>query len=188
MTGRNAHPTARFSDRLLADKGCIGYERTDSQSPVRGWFDGRLVIDHTDVVLGSTDFPNMRFDHFLLAPYFGPGLLPHAQKQWIDELAVGTQVRGVAWLAEPADGSVRASQSPSSISRSAASACVSPRRSRSSRSSLAVRPRVLPTTGSDQLDDAPFIRGRSHCSMACRHRSTGHWSVGTMKSASAGSS
>jgi hypothetical protein len=24
-----------------------------------------------------------------MAPYFGPGLLPHAQKLWIDELAVG---------------------------------------------------------------------------------------------------
>jgi hypothetical protein len=27
---------------------------------------------------------------FLMAPYFGPGLLPHAQKMPIDELAVGT--------------------------------------------------------------------------------------------------
>jgi len=33
----------------------------------------------------------MKFNQFLLAPYFGPGLLPHAQKLWIDELAVGTK-------------------------------------------------------------------------------------------------
>lgn len=26
-----------------------------------------------------------------MAPYFGPGLLPHAQKLWIDELVVGTE-------------------------------------------------------------------------------------------------
>lgn len=61
---------------------------------VRGWFDGRLVIDHTDVVLRSTDFPNMKFNHFLMAPYFGSGLLPHPQKLWIDELAVGTKRLG----------------------------------------------------------------------------------------------
>jgi hypothetical protein len=41
--------------------------------------------------LRSTDFPNMKFNQFLLTPYFGPGLLPHAQSLWIDELAVGTQ-------------------------------------------------------------------------------------------------
>ena len=58
---------------------------------VRGWFDGKLVVERTDVVLRSTDFPDMKFNQFLMAPYFGPGLLPHAQKLWIDELAVGTQ-------------------------------------------------------------------------------------------------
>jgi len=58
---------------------------------VRGWFDGRLVVDRTDVVLRSADFPNMKFNQFLLAPYFGVGLVPHAQRLWIDELAVGTE-------------------------------------------------------------------------------------------------
>ena len=33
----------------------------------------------------------MKFNQFLMAPYFGPGLLPHAQRLWIDELAVGTK-------------------------------------------------------------------------------------------------
>ena len=58
---------------------------------VRGWFDGELVVDHMDVVLRSTDFPKMQFNQLLMAPYFGPGLLPHPQKLWIDELEVGTQ-------------------------------------------------------------------------------------------------
>lgn len=58
---------------------------------VRGWVDGKLVVDRTDVVLRSTDFPNMKFNQFLLTPYFGPGLLPHAQTLWIDELTVGTE-------------------------------------------------------------------------------------------------
>lgn len=58
---------------------------------IRGWFDGKLVVEHTDVVFRTVDFPNMKFNQFLLTPYFGPGLLPHAQTLWIDELAVGTE-------------------------------------------------------------------------------------------------
>jgi hypothetical protein len=67
--------------------------KADKPNPdgvVRGWFDGKLVIDRSDVVLRSPDFPKMKFNQFLLTPYFGPGLLPHEQTLWIDELAVGT--------------------------------------------------------------------------------------------------
>jgi hypothetical protein len=66
-------------------------DRPNRDGIVRGWFDGKLVVDHTNVVLRSTDFPAMKFNQFLMTPYFGPGLLPHAQKLWIDELAVGTK-------------------------------------------------------------------------------------------------
>jgi hypothetical protein len=69
-------------------------DRPNADGVVRGWFDGKLVIDRTDVVLRSTDFPKMKFNQFLLTPYFGPGLLPHAQTMWIDELAVGTKRLG----------------------------------------------------------------------------------------------
>jgi hypothetical protein len=69
-------------------------DRPNKDGIVRGWFDGKLVIEHTDVILRSTDFPNMKFNQFLMTPYFGPGLLPHAQKLWIDELAVGTKQIG----------------------------------------------------------------------------------------------
>ena len=58
---------------------------------VRGWFDGEKVIDRTDIVLRSTDFPKMKFNQLLVLPYFGPGLLPHEQTLWLDELAVGTK-------------------------------------------------------------------------------------------------
>ncbi|MHB8974788.1 MAG: hypothetical protein ACYC3X_30645 [Pirellulaceae bacterium] len=57
-------------------------DRPNRDGIVRGWFDGKLVVEHTDVVLRSTDFPQMKFNQFLMAPYFGPGLLPHAQKLW----------------------------------------------------------------------------------------------------------
>jgi hypothetical protein len=66
-------------------------DKPNADGIVRGWFDGKLVIEHTDVILRSTDFPNMKFNQFLMAPYFGPGLLPHAQKLWIDEMVVGTK-------------------------------------------------------------------------------------------------
>ncbi len=65
-------------------------DQPNADGIVRGWFDGKLVIDQSDVVLRSTDFPKMKFNQFLLMPYFGPGLLPHAQTLWIDELTVGT--------------------------------------------------------------------------------------------------
>jgi hypothetical protein len=67
----------------------LANDRPNRDGIVRGWFDGQLVVEHKDVVLRSTDFPKMQFNQFLLTPYFGPGLLPHAQKLWVDELAVG---------------------------------------------------------------------------------------------------
>ncbi len=74
----------------------VANDKPNPDGIVRGWFDGKLVIDETNVVLRSTDFPNMRFNQFLMLPYFGPGLLPHAQKLWIDELVVGTKRVGPA--------------------------------------------------------------------------------------------
>lgn len=64
-------------------------DQPNADGIVRAWFDGKLVVDRTNVVLRSTDFPKMKFNQFLLKPYFGPGLLPHAQVLWMDELAVG---------------------------------------------------------------------------------------------------
>jgi len=69
----------------------LAADKPNRDGIVRGWLDGKLVVEATDVVLRSTDFPNMKFNQFLMAPYFGPGLLPHPQKLWIDELAVGTE-------------------------------------------------------------------------------------------------
>jgi hypothetical protein len=64
-------------------------DKPNNDGVVRGWFDGKLVIDYTDVVLRSTDFPDMQINQFLTGPYFSPGLLDNAQKLWIDELVVG---------------------------------------------------------------------------------------------------
>jgi hypothetical protein len=69
----------------------LAQDRPNADGVIKGWFDGRLVIEHTSVILRSTDFPNMRFNQYLLAPYFGPGLLPHEQTLWIDELTVAVK-------------------------------------------------------------------------------------------------
>jgi hypothetical protein len=68
----------------------LAADKPNRDGIVRGWFDGKLVIDRNDVILRSTDFPKMKFNQYLLTPYFGPGLLPHEQTLWIDELSVGT--------------------------------------------------------------------------------------------------
>ena len=74
----------------------VGTDKWKADGELRGWFDGKLAIERTDVIFRTTDFPRMKLNQFLLAPYFGPGLLPHAQKLWIDELAVGTKRIGPA--------------------------------------------------------------------------------------------
>lgn len=66
-------------------------DRPNADGIARAWFDDRLVVDRNDVIFRSTDFPKMQFNQFLMAPFFGPGLLPHAQKLWIDELAIGNE-------------------------------------------------------------------------------------------------
>ena len=43
----------------------------------------------------------MKFNQFLLAPYFGPGLLPREQTLWIDELVVGTERLGATKARAP---------------------------------------------------------------------------------------
>ena len=50
-------------------------DKPNTNGIVRGWFDNKLVIDRTNVILRSTDFPKMKFNQYLLTPYFGPGRL-----------------------------------------------------------------------------------------------------------------
>jgi len=66
-------------------------DKPNLDGQIQGWFDGKLVIEHDDILFRTTDFPNMKFNQFIVTPYFGPGLLPHAQTLWIDELAVGNK-------------------------------------------------------------------------------------------------
>jgi len=56
---------------------------------VRYWFDGQLVLEHTDVLLRTGAHPTMKFNQLLVAPYIGDGS-PVDQTMWVDALTVGT--------------------------------------------------------------------------------------------------
>jgi hypothetical protein len=51
------------------------------------WYDDSLLIDHHDVLYRTGRYPNMKFDQYMLLPYYGPGV-PHSQSFWIDELTI----------------------------------------------------------------------------------------------------
>ncbi len=55
---------------------------------VRYWFDGQLVIEHTNVLLRTGAHPNMQFNQFLIAPYMERS--PVDQTMWLDNLTVAT--------------------------------------------------------------------------------------------------
>src|SRR5262249_43135193 len=46
----------------------LDHDKANADGVVRAWFDDKLVIDETNVILRSTDFPKMKFNQFLLAP------------------------------------------------------------------------------------------------------------------------
>ncbi|MDA1190131.1 MAG: hypothetical protein O3A46_00435 [Candidatus Poribacteria bacterium] len=54
------------------------------------WFDGKLLIDQRNVVLRTGARPNMKFNQFLMTPYFGPGVR-HEQRIWVDDLRIHTE-------------------------------------------------------------------------------------------------
>jgi len=56
---------------------------------VQYWVDGRLLIDHHDVLLRTGARATMQFDQFVIAPYIGDGS-PVTQSMWIDNVTVAT--------------------------------------------------------------------------------------------------
>jgi hypothetical protein len=69
----------------------LGKNGANADGILQGWVDGKLVVDERHAVLRSVDFPKMKLNQFMMAPYFGPGLLPGPQKLWIDELTVSRE-------------------------------------------------------------------------------------------------
>lgn len=56
---------------------------------VKYWYDGNLIISHSDVVLRTGQYPGMKFNKLVIAPYIGDGS-PVDQTFWIDNLTVAT--------------------------------------------------------------------------------------------------
>lgn len=54
---------------------------------IKYWYDGQAIIDHSDVVLRTGQYPNMKFNQFMIAPWIGDGS-PVDQTFWVDDLTV----------------------------------------------------------------------------------------------------
>jgi len=53
------------------------------------WYDGNLIINHNNVMLRTGQYPLMKFNQFIVAPWIGDGS-PIEQIMWIDNLTVMT--------------------------------------------------------------------------------------------------
>jgi hypothetical protein len=53
------------------------------------WFDGVLIINRNNVLFRTGQYPTMKFNQFLIAPYIGDGS-PVDQTMWVDDLKVAT--------------------------------------------------------------------------------------------------
>ena len=56
---------------------------------IQYWFDGQLIVDHNNTMMRTAQYPNIKFNQFLIAPYIGDGS-PVDQTFWIDDLTVAT--------------------------------------------------------------------------------------------------
>jgi hypothetical protein len=55
---------------------------------MRIWYDKGLVYDYNNVVMRTGQYPNMKFNQFIFAPYLGNGSPVNQQGFWIDHLTV----------------------------------------------------------------------------------------------------
>lgn len=53
------------------------------------WYDGVLVMNHNNVLFRTGQYPNMKFNQLLIAPYIGDGS-PVDQIMWVDDLTIAT--------------------------------------------------------------------------------------------------
>lgn len=66
----------------------ISNGKANKDGQMKYWFDGTSVMNRTNVVIRTGQYPNMKFNQFVIGPYMGSS--PVAQKMWIDNLYVGT--------------------------------------------------------------------------------------------------
>ncbi len=56
---------------------------------IKYWYDSRLLISYDNILMRTAQFPNMKFNQILIAPYIGDGS-PVEQTMWVDDLIVAT--------------------------------------------------------------------------------------------------
>jgi hypothetical protein len=56
---------------------------------IRYWYDGTLIMEHTNIVLRTGASPTMKFNQLQLIPYIGDGS-PVDQSFWVDNLLIAT--------------------------------------------------------------------------------------------------
>ncbi len=75
------HLTAYFKLNSIVD----GKGAPDGE--LKYWYDGTLIIDHTNVLMRTSANPDMKWNQFLMAPYIGDGS-PADQSMWVDDLVI----------------------------------------------------------------------------------------------------
>jgi len=56
---------------------------------IQMWYDGASVYAYNNVVLRTGQYPNMKFNQIIFAPYIGNGSPVNQQGFWIDNLTIG---------------------------------------------------------------------------------------------------
>jgi hypothetical protein len=67
---------------------------------VQYWIDGNQKINKNNVMMRTAQYPKMKFNQIIFAPYMGNGS-PQAQTFWIDDLQVTTYSPGSSILSAP---------------------------------------------------------------------------------------
>ena len=67
---------------------------------IQYWFDGKPVLDYTNVVIRTGLYPDMKFNQLLIGPYIGVGS-PVDQTFWVDNLIVATDRTAAAQVSPP---------------------------------------------------------------------------------------
>ncbi len=67
----------------------ISNGKGQSDGIIQYWYDNQLIINQNNIIMRTAQYPNMKFNQFMIAPYIGDGS-PVDQTFWVDDLVVGT--------------------------------------------------------------------------------------------------
>lgn len=67
---------------------------------VQYWFDGNQIVNNTNMVFRTGQYPDMKFNQILIGPYIGVGS-PVDQTFWVDNLIIATDRTNTEQLSPP---------------------------------------------------------------------------------------